>query len=96
MVPIDLDIRDLLISLGTRVQILRLLTITHHIPLEAHTTKIGQDILREAVGAITTTLTIAVEVVVLQIAIIVIQGPPITLRIMRIVNLRDILTMTTT
>jgi hypothetical protein len=97
MVPIDLDIRDLLISPGIRVQILPLLTITHHIPLEAHTTKKGQDILREAVGATTTTLTIAVEVVVvLQTPIIVIQDPPITLRIMKIVNPRDILTTTPT
>jgi hypothetical protein len=94
MVPIDLDIRDHLISQGIRVQILRLHTITHHIPQEAHTIKKDQDILREAVVASTTTLTIAVEVVVLQIAIIVIQDPPITLHTMRFVNPLDILTTT--
>jgi len=96
MLPIDLAILDLLISPGIRVRILCLHTITRHIPQEAHTTKKGPDILREAVEATTTTLIKAVEVVVIQIATIVIQGPLITIRIMTIVNPRGILTTTPT
>ncbi len=96
MVPIDLDIRDLLISQGIRLQILRLLTITHHIHQELHTTKKGQDILREDVVVTTTTPTIAAEVAVLQIATIVIQDPLITPYIMKIVNPQGILTTTST
>ena len=92
MLPIDLAILDLLISPGIRIRILCLHTITRHIPQEARTTKKGPDILREAVVATTTTPTIAVEVVEIQIATIVIQDPFITLRFMTIVNPQGILT----
>jgi hypothetical protein len=94
MLPIDLAILDLLISPGIRVRILCLRTITHHIPQEAHTTKKGPDILHEVVVATTTTLTIAIEEVVIQIATIVIQDLFITLSFMTIVNPRGILTTT--
>jgi hypothetical protein len=92
MLPIDLAILDLLISPGIRVRILCPHTITHHIPQEAHTTKKGPDIFREVVVATTTTLTLVAEVVFIQIATIVIQDPFITLRLMKIVNPRGILT----
>ena len=94
MFPIDLAIRDLLIRQGIRVRILCLRTIIHHILQEIHTIKKGQDILREAVVETTTTLTIAVEVEVIQIASIVIQDLLITLHIMKIVNPQDTLTTT--